>query len=430
MLRPNKILSLLAALALAVAASAQVTQPLSLEDCRKMALGNNIAIKKATYQKQKASETRQEAFTKYFPQISAQAFAFRANENIIEMGVMDILTLSFLRGGHGAGVQVLQPIFMGGQIVNGNKLAVVGETVADLQRQQSRREVIQTVDTYFWQIASLEAQAGTLKSATRMVDSLLYTVQAAHDVGIITYNDVLEVQIKRRQLLADSIDLQNGLRLCQMVLAQYIGADTARITTTYEPFAKAPEIPVTVYTDPTQAVYTMPQYKMLQQGVEAAKLERRMAFGKLLPMVAGGGGYMHQTAMGANHGFWIGYIGVSVPISDWWGGTHAVRQKKVAELEAQTRLEDDSQLLRISVQKAWDDLTAAQRKAALAQEAIGQAEENMRIYQAMYDAGTTTITDLLQAQTLHRQACDALTQACAAYQLSLGAYLVATSQLE
>lgn len=403
---------------------------LTLEQCRELALANNTAIRSAGYRLQQAHETRREAFTKYFPEVSAQGMAFRANTNMAEIGLLDILTISFLRKGHLAGVQFVQPIFMGGQIVNGNKLASVGEAVAELQRQQSRRDVVVTVDKYFWQIAALEARQHTLQSATRMVDSLLITVQAALDAGVTTLNDVLEVKLKRRELLSDSVDLDNGIRLCRMVLAQYIGADTLEIITVYPAFDHAPEIPVEDYRDPSQALLQMPQYQMLAQGVKAASLERSMAIGKYLPMVAGGGGYFHQSMLGASHGFWAGYVGISVPISGWWGGSHDIKRKKLDEALARTRLEDDSQLLQISIRSAWDDLTAAQRRAALAQEAIGQAEENLHIYEAFYEAGTTTITDLLGAQALHRQAQDALTEACASYQVALTSYRVATSQLD
>ena len=82
------------------------------------------------------------------------------------------------------------------------------------------------------------------------------------------------------------------------------------------------------------------------------------------------------------------------------------------------------------MKKAWDDLTAAQRKAKIAYEAIIPATENLRLYNVFYQAGTSTITDLLAAQALHRQTIDRFTEANAAYQVALTQYLIATSQLK
>ena len=55
--------------------SAQRT--LSLEECREMALENNAKMKNARLDVEGAREGKKEAFTKYFPNVSAVGTAFK-----------------------------------------------------------------------------------------------------------------------------------------------------------------------------------------------------------------------------------------------------------------------------------------------------------------------------------------------------------------
>lgn len=405
------------------------TAPMSLEECRRMALENNVKIRTARNAVGMAEQTRKEAFTKYFPQINATGFAFKSNKGVIQFGVLDFLTVSFFDKSVNGGVTAVQPVFMGGQIVNGNKLAEIGVAVSELQRRQTADDVVLTVDKYYWQIAALRAKRRTLDAAMTAVDSLCHDVQAALDAGLITANDLLEARLRLNQLRADKVDLDNGIALCGMVLAQYIGADSTSVDID---FVEAPDsigIPYDLYREPSTCIAESPQYQLLEKNLDAAKLRQRMELGKNLPMVGAGAGYFYQNALDTNHGYGAVFVAVNIPISGWWGGSHAMKRRKLETQTARIELDDYAELIEIGMRKAWDDLTAAQRKAAIAMESIGQSAENLRLYRVFYSAGTTTITDLLAAEALHRQSCDDYTEAYAEYQVKLTEYLIATSQL-
>ncbi len=76
----------------------------------------------------------------------------------------------------------------------------------------------------------------------------------------------------------------------------------------------------------------------------------------------------------------------------------------------------------------WDNLTAAHRKMAIASEAIDQSEENLRLNKAYYEAGISTIADLLDAQTLNHQAKADYIAAYGIFKLSEAQYLDATGR--
>lgn len=57
-----------------------------------------------------------------------------------------------------------------------------------------------------------------------------------------------------------------------------------------------------------------------------------------------------------------------------------------------------------------------------------QRQENLRLNRNLYEAGTSSMTDLMQAQSQYQQARNQLVSAFATLQSSIYAYKVATSQ--
>ncbi len=145
-------------------------------------------------------------------------------------------------------------------------------------------------------------------------------------------------------------------------------------------------------------------------------MQRRMEVGKNLPSVAVGAGYNYHNLMDRDHTFGMVFATVSVPISSWWGGSHAIKRRKLEQQRAEQQLEDNSELLRIRMQKAWNDVEEAYQQLEIADRSIEQATENLRLNRDYYRAGTCTMNDLLQAQLLYQQAMDKRTDAFADYQ--------------
>lgn len=145
-------------------------------------------------------------------------------------------------------------------------------------------------------------------------------------------------------------------------------------------------------------------------------------------MVAAGAGYNYEHILDQGHTFANVYVTVSIPVTDWWGGSHNIKKKKLESQIARTQLEDDSQLLMIAMTNAWNDLTTSYTQMGIAKESISQSAENLRLNRNFYDAGTTTITDLLDAQTLYLQSQDKFVDAYGQFQIKKLAYLQATGR--
>ena len=436
----RRILSMIA-LGCAISASAQTY---TLEQIKDSALHNNMAIRSARYNIEAAQQQRKEAFTKYFPNISGTGLWFNANKGMAKMemnpsnymtpelgaslaqsfpaealaALANPVSISMMKNGTIAGVQAVQPVFAGGQIINGNKLAKVGEDVSRLQLQLSENEVEKTAEQYFWQLASLQEKMKTINAADALLADIYKDVDVAVRAGVALRNDLLRVQLRQNEIASQRLKLQNGLSLVRLLLSQYCGLRDTSFVITYQ-------------TDLTQqrpslqgreALSNLPEYQLLGKQVEATALQQKMAIGQNLPSVAVGAGYNYHNLLDNDHTFGMLFATVSIPISDWWGGSHAIKRKKIEYQKAQEQLTDNAQLLQIRMQNAWNNVEESYQQLLLAQRSIEQAEENLRLNRNYYNAGTSKMSDLLEAQMLYQQACDKRTDAFADYQNKLLEY--------
>ena len=176
----------------------------SLEQLKQLAVENNYNLRSARNAIQQSKEVKSEALTKYFPHVSALAFAFQNNKPMIDIDIEmpDLLAhlipeglipanISLMKKGIYGSVSAIQPVFMGGQIINGNKLAKVGVEASELQMEVSADNVELTTEEYYWKVVSLKEKMKTLASLHDMIEQLEKDVSNMVRVGAVNRNDLL-----------------------------------------------------------------------------------------------------------------------------------------------------------------------------------------------------------------------------------------------
>lgn len=425
----GKTVLILLILSCSVVTSLMGQKKYTLEQCHSMALKNNIRMKQAGIGLDSTIETRKEAFTKYFPTISATGTSYISNKGLVQMSLSPDMQMSLLKNGIIGGVTATQPLFAGGRIINGNKLAKVGVEVSKLQMQQTQNEVNLTTEQYYWQVVTLEEKLRTIIAIENMLNNWCKDVEAAVKAGVKNRNDLLQVELKRNDIASNKIKIENGILLSKLILGQYIGDASGNFSVTNSIVEDEQLIlPDIIKTDHIQALQYIPESHLLDKNVEANKLKRSMTIGKYLPTVSIGAGYMYDDLMDKAHPFGIAFATVSVPISDWWGGSHAIKKQKFKLINAYNERNDSRELLVIKMQKLWNDLDDAYKQLQIAKLSIEQATENLKLNNDYYLAGTSNMSDLLNAQSLFQQSKDKYADAYASYQIAKLDYLQSTGQ--
>lgn len=448
----KKIFSLIVGLACCGSAAAQ--QAYTLEQLKQLAVENNYSLRSAQNSIQQSKQMRKQAFTKYFPSVSASGMAMTLNKHLIDIDIdlplevqamlppgLDVPSnISMIKNGVVGVVSAVQPVFMGGQIINGNKLAKVGQEASEIKMELSEDQVERTTEQYYWETVSLKAKQKTLNSVHDLLVELEKDVSNMVRVGVVNRNDLLQVQLRKGEIESSQAEIESGLSTVFQLLAQHIGKTGEAIDVTLpaelnsqldggaEAKSALIALPLSIKKDHQSAVATIPQYRLLEKNVESHRLQTKIAVGQNLPKVGVGASYSYNNFMDKNRGSGMLFAGVNVPISGWWGGSHAIKKQKLAYEDAKEQLEDSSEKLIIRMNNAWSAVETSHKKLMIAHEAIAQADENLRLNKDYYRVGQTKMSDLLLAEQQYQAARDRYTDAFANMQNKMLEYRQATGQ--
>lgn len=413
-------------------------QPLTLDECISSAMQHNTELKNARLDIAMADEQKAEAFTNFFPQVSAIGVGFVGAKDLMRSSIdipsVDLTPLgiplitpemsypiSMVKKGAIATITALQPLYMGGQIVNGNKLAAVQQEVRRLQLEMTEKDVQQNVQNYFWQLVSLRGNLSTLDAVDKQLEEVHRLTENFVEAGVINRNDLLRVELKQQEMQSQRLTLNNGIEMVRMLLAQLVGADYHTFDIVQADILN-PEQPDHYFVRADEAVGRREEVALTANSVRANELQVKMERGKNLPNVAVGATGMYMNVMEENQGNLLGLATVSVPISSWWGGSHSIKKAKMALEQSRNTMTDVQQKLHIDILNAWNQLNEAYAQIEIARKSVAQADENLRLNNDQYRVGAIGMTDLLDAVTLYTQSHTSLITASANYQSKLADY--------
>ena len=416
---------------LCVAAAPAAAQTLSLEECRAAAVEHNRTLRNSRLDLDAASQTRREAFTNYFPQISASGGLFQAQHGLVQADFavpqMGTLPVSLVKRGIVGSVTAVQPLFTGLKIVTGNKLARLGEEVGRLQLQQTEAEVRERTDACFWQVVSLRDNLSTLDAVGRQLAEIRRQVELSVKAGLVTNNDLLRVELRQQEIASNRLKVENGLKVSKMLLAQHIGVDQRGFDVANAAFGE-PEAPAAYYVPVEEALDRRAEYLLAEKNVEAWKYEKRMERGKRLPTVGIGAGYLYYNVTDKSVDDGMVFAQVSVPVSEWWGGAHALKKARIREQQAENDRLQAREMLAVEIERTWSEVQESYAQILLMRRSVESSAENLRQNRNFYKAGTAPLTDLLDAETLYTQSRNNLTSACASYRTALAKYMRVTGR--
>ncbi len=411
-------------------------QTLTLEESRDMALKNNYTVKNSRLEIDASLEKKKEVFTKFFPKVGAEGMIYSAEDNLL-----NIMDAGMLKSGTMGMLSAVQPVFAGGRIISGYRLASLGEDVSKQKSRVSENEVLFKTEEYYWQIVSLDEKMLTLGKYRDFLSRLQFQADDAFAAGLILKNDVLKVKVKVSEVLLLQAKVENGRQVALMAFCQHIGIPYDATLKLAPPPDEAVS-PQAFWVHHPDALKTRLEYQLLESSVRAEELQTKIKIGEYLPQVGIGVGELYMKFdeaplrfMGMNLGTAsvtqsTGMIFgmVSVPLSGLWEASHALGERKVKERIAQNNFHHLSELLLLQMQKAWQDLNDSYKQVRLSEEAKKQAEENLKMNQVSYDNGLSTLTDLLEAQAALQQMNDQLTDAKMNYQMKKSLYFQVTGR--
>jgi multidrug efflux pump subunit AcrB/outer membrane protein TolC len=448
-LLPTKTMAVVIILVISALANKVEAQTLSLDSCKQLALLNNNRIKGAYFDAKAATEERKSLFTNYFPKISATGIVMKSSDYLIKgtTSEMDLpvydgnpaniatatqfayvpgIPIKALDYANMASLDVTLPLYAGGRIRNGNKLAQLGEEISLNQQKVITTDVLVRTEELYWSFISLKEKEKTLFCYKIMLDTLYRDMLNLQQAGVIQRNDLLKVQIKQNELQANMLKLQNGIELTGRALCQHIGISYNPSIVFCSQLAIPQDMPF--HPEAQSLVANRAEYAMLDQSVTAGELQKKITMGEYLPQLAITGSGSVTDIMGQTTKNAMALVTFSIPISDWWGGSHKIKQQQYRIEKAKAEKADNTELMELQIKQADNEQRENWFQIQVAQKTVEQAGENLKVTEDNYLSRAVSISDLLEAQALYREANDNLTDAKCNYQIKSAKYLQAIGQ--
>lgn len=456
------------------------TQALSLDSCRAMALRNNKQINASKLKKDVAYNLKKSARTKYLPKVDAlggyewfskeisllnsdQKAAFsnlgstlaggisgnasNLMGQLVGQGILtpeqaqkigDLLSdklVSVQQQGNAIGqnvvdafktdtrnmwagsVMVRQPIYMGGAIIAANKIADIGEEIAENDLDHQTQQTLYAIDQAYWLAVSLKQKHKLATSYRNLVQKLNDDVHKMIKQGVATKADGLKVDVKVNEAEMKMTQAEDGLALSKMLLCQLCGIPMNQEITLADEDKETLALSGTPVDTEQQrvaaadsAMNTRPELRMLQNALDISKQATNLVRAIYMPHVALTGGYTISNPNVFNGfqkkftGVWNVGIIVQVPVWNWFDCAYKVRASKATTNIAQMNLDDTREKIHLQIAQSQFKVKEAQKKLNMAMRNIASAEENLRCANLGFKEGVMEVTDVMAAQTAWQQA--------------------------
>lgn len=405
---------------------------LTLEECRNLAIQNNKELQISGEKIKMADNEKKAAFTKYFPQLSANG-AYMWNQkdiNLLDMGALSS-SLSSSLGGLAqlpmiqhlmsgvndmqhldvqniwvGNVSLVQPVFMGGKIVNYNQITKFAKQLAESMNNLQLQDLIYKTDETYWQVISLVNKKKLADAYVDLLRKMDSDVTAMIYEGVATEADGLSVKVKLNEAEMAQTKVENGLALTRMLLAQICGLSLEEdLSLADEKLDNFPVETTQASADLNEAFMNRNELRSLDLATKIYKRKERIALAEMLPNVALAANYF-VTNPNVFNGFKNDFAGmfnvgvmVKVPLSGWWEGTYRRNSAKAERRIKTLEWQDAREKIELQVNQSVYKVNEAGKKLIASSRNMENAEENLRCANFGFEEGVIPALNLMEAQT-------------------------------
>jgi outer membrane protein len=378
----------------------------TLEDAWSVALADNPSVRAAESLGDAADQELEAARAQHRPTVSATtSVSYWRDTPAFDFGAIGVPATLPLFPGDSLTVgtaQVSMPIYTAGLIKSNVAAATASVTV----RERSTATLIEDV-----KLAVAAAYVDVLRAASGLAAAEAAVADlAAHarDVAVMERNG----QVPRNDGLAAAVALadaeqrrlqaQNALDIARASYNRRLGrelsapVDLAQEVRSLEPLAARALEDLVATALATRA--ELAGFDAVAAGYEAQAAAKRA---ERLPQLTLSGGYTYlENSVLDREDFWS--IGVGLRWNLFDAGRTSSASAALTQRSSAARHERDDfrASIELDVRRAWLTLGEARARVGVAQQAIAQADENLRVVSDRYRNGEGTNTEVLDAETL------------------------------
>ena len=404
------------------AAIASAQQPLTLADAVRMALEKNPLRKAALADTRIAGAGVREAKSGLFPRIMFSEIATRGNDPVYVFGTrlrqqrFTEVDFALNRLNTPAPIGDFSSKFSGHWRIfdsfQNYRSIERARKISDASREQMERadqELIARVVQAYYGVLLSQKRVAVAEDAVKTAQSIEEHSRGRVESGLTVEADLLSARVLNASRQQELIRARNDLSYAMVQLAIALGMPTDAVLAPADVLADRALPQTDIATLERDAFQQRPDLRRVRSEQSAQQQSVSMAKSAFGPRVDAFGSWQTDSpSFGWNGGNnWT--AGVELQIDLFSGGAKLAQlqsEKATSEKIAAMRSVFEDQV-RLEVRRAYYDHDAARQQVSVAKVATEQAAESLRILQNRYEAGLTTVTDLLRVEeAAHRAQTD------------------------
>lgn len=401
-------------------------QQLTLAESKELALKNNYRISKAKEDVTASRSEKQIADVTARPKIDASATAFYFGEPLNTM---------LPEYGFAPMVSVTQPIYTGGKIKYGKQMAETNIEMSNAQQRLVEDDVLLATETAYWVVVQAKEEIKMEQQVKKQLASHYTFLNNQFKAGIIYKNDVLRAKVLQNENEARLQAAENKLILAKKRLIQLTGIEQTDIdvvgTLSDDEFRNHEML------QSTQA--NRPEVDLATSAIKMSELTKNMLRADLKPTVGLSlNGMAAFGKEGINFGdptknsmlTYFGMLSVKIPVFDWGSKREKVKQQEANIRSAEYGLKELQSQINVEIEQATLNLQLQANNIDLMQASLIEADENLKLSNDRFQAGTITGEDVLIAETLWQRAYSSMLDAKVRYKIAEAVYHKAIGQIK
>jgi len=388
--------------------------PLSLKDAVRLALDKHPSIE-AVGAEVRAAQTRiREARSGYLPKLNYSESWQRSDNPVFVFSslltqhqfaeqnfVIGPLNRPAALNNFQSQVGLDQTVWDAGMTKGRVRSAELGEQAAGEDQRRTRMELIAGVVRSYNGVVLSQESLKVAREAVRSATADLKRAETVRGAGMATDADVLAIRVHLAAMREQEIRRTYDEEIARAALNDALGLplDTRQeVSTPLTPLA-AMETPVAQREE--SARESRAEARQVRLSASLAQTQSQTARSALLPQVSFRVAFEADRQRFINRGGANWFAGAFVRWNLFNGFADKARIEEANEgiIRAKAQERQVASAVSLQVRRAYLDLKAAQERIQVAEAAVAEAEENLRIVKNRYENGLNNVTELLRSET-------------------------------
>jgi outer membrane protein len=393
--------------------------PLTLSEAMLLALKHNPALAAAGLTVETAEADLARARSRFLPTVNFQeTYNFSNNPTQVFMSKLNqrvFTSQDFLLpnlndpnayGNFRTGLVMRQPLFQAGEATLGYKQARLGREMAAAYVLSARQQLLFQVTQAYFGVQLAQENLTVVQQARQTAAAHLKIAQTRFQAGTVVHSDVLSAQVHLAKVTQEEMTAASRVQIARSALATVVGRPEAG----QRPLAPAPKTPAPLppKLDDLQqtAQEKRPDLKQLELAARVAQQEYAKARLNYLPRLAVVAEYDvdQRRLFGSSADSYTVIALLNFNLFNGLTDLARVRETRAKETQARDLRRDLEDRVRHQVTEAILNLKTAQARLGVAEKAVAQARESLRLIRLRYQSGLTILVDLLTAEDATKNA--------------------------